>query len=133
MVDRSGLVKIMDFGVARLIQNNGPMTGTIVGTPAYMAPEQAELKPVGPCTDIYALGLVLYEMILGSPAFQGDTPVAVALKQIREYPKRPREIDPKLSHPVEAAILKCLQKDPAKRFQSVNELEATLERAAKAR
>jgi serine/threonine protein kinase/class 3 adenylate cyclase len=133
MLDRRGTVKIMDFGVARLIQSNGPMTGTIVGTPAYMAPEQAELKPVGPCTDIYALGLVLYEMITGSPAFQGDTPVAVALKQIREYPKRPREIVPNLSHPIEAAILKCLQKDPAKRFQSVNELEMALERAAKAR
>jgi class 3 adenylate cyclase/cell division protein FtsN len=133
MLDRKGAVKIMDFGVARLIEGNGPMTGTIVGTPAYMAPEQAEVKPIGPYTDIYALGLVLYEMITGSQAFQGDTPVAVALKQIREYPKRPREIVPNLSHPIEAAILKCLQKDPAKRFQSVNELEIALERAAKAR
>jgi serine/threonine protein kinase/class 3 adenylate cyclase len=133
MLDRKGSVKIMDFGVARLIEGNGPMTGTIVGTPAYMAPEQAEVKPIGPYTDIYALGLVLYEMITGSQAFQGDTPVAVALKQIREYPKRPREIVPNLSHPIEAAILKCLQKDPAKRFQSVNDLEVALERAAKAR
>src|ERR1700687_2679358 len=133
MLERSGTAKIMDFGVARLIQSNGPMTGTIVGTPAYMAPEQAELKPVGPYTDIYALGLVLYEMITGPPAFQGDTPVAVALKQIREYPKRPREIVPKLSHPIEAAILKCLQKDPAKRFQSVSELDVALERAGKAK
>jgi len=133
MLDRKGAVKIMDFGVARLIEGNGPMTGTIVGTPAYMSPEQAEVKPIGPYTDIYALGLVLYEMITGSQAFQGDTPVAVALKQIREYPKRPREIVPNLSHPIEAAILKCLQKDPAKRFQSVNDLEVALERAAKAR
>jgi serine/threonine protein kinase/class 3 adenylate cyclase len=133
MLDRKGAVKIMDFGVARLIEGNGPMTGTIVGTPAYMAPEQAQVKPIGPYTDIYALGLVLYEMITGCQAFDGDTPVAVALKQIREYPKRPREIVPNLSHPIEAAILKCLQKDPAKRFQSVNELEVALERAAKAR
>src|SRR6266436_2946110 len=133
MLDRSGTVKIMDFGVARLIQNTGPMTGTIVGTPAYMAPEQAELKPIGPCTDIYALGLVLYEMITGVQAFQGDTPVAIALKQIREYPKRPRNIIPNLSHPIEAAILKCLQKDPAKRFQSASELQAALVKAARAR
>ena len=133
MIDRSGTVKIMDFGVARLIQNTGPMTGTIVGTPAYMAPEQAELKPIGPCTDIYALGLVLYEMITGVQAFQGDTPVAIALKQIREYPKRPRNIIPNLSHPIEAAILKCLQKDPAKRFQSANELQIALVKAARAR
>jgi serine/threonine protein kinase/class 3 adenylate cyclase len=133
MLDRSGIVKIMDFGVARLMQSNGPMTGTIVGTPAYMAPEQAELKPIGPWTDIYALGLVLYEMITGAAAFQGDTPVAVALKQVRESPKRPREIVPKLSHPIEAAILKCLQKDPAKRFQSASELELALDMAARAR
>jgi serine/threonine protein kinase/class 3 adenylate cyclase len=133
MIDRSGTVKIMDFGVARLIQNTGPMTGTIVGTPAYMAPEQAELKPIGPCTDIYALGLVLYEMITGVQAFQGDTPVAIALKQIREYPKRPREIVPNLSHPIEAAIMKCLQKDPAKRFQSASELDMALVKAARAK
>jgi len=133
MLDRSGTVKIMDFGVARLIQNTGPMTGTIVGTPAYMAPEQAELKPIGPCTDIYALGLVLYEMITGVQAFQGDSPVAIALKQIRDYPKRPRNIIPNLSHPIEAAILKCLQKDPAKRFQSASELQAALVRAARAK
>jgi serine/threonine protein kinase/class 3 adenylate cyclase len=133
MVDRNGTVKIMDFGIARMAQREGPMTGRIVGTPAYMAPEQAELKPVSPCTDIYALGLVLYEMITGVPAFSGDTPVAVALKQIREYPKRPREIMPQLSAPIDAAIMKCLQKDSAKRFQSVDEFEIALQRAAKAK
>ncbi len=83
MMDRNGNVKIMDFGIARMIQREGPMTGTIVGTPAYMAPEQADLKPVSSCTDIYAVGLVLYEMITGVPAFSGDTPVAVAIKQIQ--------------------------------------------------
>src|SRR5260370_28588620 len=79
MLDRSCTVKIMDFGVARLIDGNGPMTGTLVGTPAYMAPEQAELKPVDPCPDIYALGPVLYETLTGSPAFHGDSPVALSL------------------------------------------------------
>jgi class 3 adenylate cyclase/cell division septation protein DedD/predicted Ser/Thr protein kinase len=133
MLDRSGTVKIMDFGVARLIQGTGPMTGTIVGTPAYMAPEQADLKPVSACTDIYSLGLVLYEMVTGAPAFSGEPPVAVALKQIREYPKRPREIVPNLSPLIEAVIMKCIQKDSAKRYQSVDELVAALHRAAKAR
>ena len=71
MIDRNGTVKIMDFGIARMVQREGPMTGTIVGTPAYMAPEQAELKPVSSCTDIYALGLLLYEMITGVAAFDG--------------------------------------------------------------
>ncbi len=133
MLDRNNTVKIMDFGIARMVQRDGPMTGTIVGTPAYMAPEQAELKPVSSCTDIYALGLLLYEMITGVAAFNGDTPVAVALKQIREYPKRPREIVPQLSGAIESVIMKCLQKDAAKRFQSVDEFEIALVKAAGAR
>jgi serine/threonine protein kinase/class 3 adenylate cyclase len=133
MLDRNGTVKIMDFGIARMVQRDGPMTGTIVGTPAYMAPEQAELKPVSSCTDIYAVGLLLYEMITGVAAFSGDTPVAVALKQIREYPKRPREIVPQLTRSIDAVIMKCLQKDSAKRFQSVDELEIALVKAARTR
>jgi serine/threonine protein kinase/class 3 adenylate cyclase len=133
MVDRNGTVKIMDFGIARMVQRDGPMTGTIVGTPAYMAPEQAELKPVSSCTDIYAVGLLLYEMITGVAAFNGDTPVAVALKQIREYPTRPREIVPQLSRSIDAVIMKCLQKDAGKRYQSVDDLEIALVKAARAR
>jgi len=133
MVDRSGVVKIMDFGIARLSQGNSQMTGTIAGTPAYMAPEQVELKPMGPRTDIYSVGLLLYEMITGSPAFVGDTPIAIALKQIREFPRRPCEIVSTLPASTEAVILKCLRKSPAKRFQSVDELYAALEREARTR
>lgn len=133
MLDRSGVVKIMDFGIARLSQGNGQMTGTIAGTPGYMAPEQVELKPMGPRTDIYSVGLLLYEMVTGSPAFEGDTPVAIALKQIRELPRRPCEIVPTLPAHTEAVILKCLRKDPAKRFQSVDELDAALQDEARTR
>lgn len=133
MLDRNGTVKIMDFGVARMVHRDGPMTGTIVGTPAYMSPEQAELKPVSACTDIYAVGLLLYEMLTGAAAFSGDTPVAVALKQIREYPKRPREILPEMTRSIDAVIMKCLQKDASKRYQSVDELEVALGKAARAR
>ncbi len=113
MLDRSGTAKIMDFGIARMVHRDGPMTGTIMGTPAYMSPEQAELKPVGPGADIYALGLVLYEMITGVPAFSGDTPVAVAIKRIQEYPKRPRELMPQLSRRVDSVIMEVSAKDPA--------------------
>ncbi|HSZ20671.1 MAG TPA: protein kinase [Candidatus Acidoferrum sp.] len=133
MLDRNGCVKIMDFGIARSVERDGPLTATIVGTAAYMAPEQAELKPVSAGTDIYALGLLLYEMITGVAAFHGDTPVVVALKQIREYPKRPREIVLQLSGAVESVIMKCLQKDPARRFRSTDELEIALVKAGKAR
>jgi cell division protein FtsN/predicted Ser/Thr protein kinase len=133
MLDPSGVVKIMDFGIARLSRGNGQMTGTIVGTPAYMAPEQVELKAMGPRTDIYAVGLLLYEMVTGAAAFEGDTMIAVALKQIREFPRRPCEIVPTLPAHTEAVIWKCLQKDPAKRFQSIDELHAALEKETKTR
>ena len=86
MVEPSDDVKIMDFGIARLSQGNAQMTGTIAGTLAYMAPEQVELKPVGAPADIYALGLVLYEMVTGIPAFAGDTPIAVALNRFASFP-----------------------------------------------
>ncbi len=98
-----------------------------------MAPEQADLKPVNSCTDIYAVGLLLYEMVTGVPAFSGDSPVAVAIKQIRDYPQRPREIVPQLSRAIESVIMKCLQKDPARRFQSADALDNALVKAAKAR
>ncbi len=127
MLDRNGNVKIMDFGIARLMPRTGNVTGTIVGTPAYMAPEQAEGKPTDARTDIYAAGLLIYEMITGRPAFDGDTPMVVALKQVRELPTPPRQLEPSLPGYVESAILKCLEKDPAKRYQSVDELDLALQ------
>ncbi len=130
MVDPSGNVKIMDFGIARLAQDSGQMTGTVAGTPAYMAPEQVQLKPVGPRTDIYSVGLLLYEFVTGTQAFSGDNSIAIALKQINESPRRPREIVPDLPHRIENVILKALEKDPAKRFESVDALLAALESPA---
>ena len=123
MIDAQGNVKIMDFGIARSMEAATRLTGSMVGTPAYMAPEQVSGKPVDYRTDIYSLGLILYEMFTGTQAVQADTPVAVALKQIRETPPRPHDLDPTIPVPIERAILKCLEKDPAKRFQSVTELE----------
>ena len=105
-------------------------TGAFIGTPAYMAPEQAEGKPVDRRADIYSFGLLLYEMFTGVPAFSGDTPLSVALKHIRETPPPPSQHDPTVPAPVERVILRCLEKDPAKRFQSVDELEAALVRQA---
>ncbi len=130
MIDRSGVVKIMDFGIAHLSQDTGHLTRTIVGTPQYMAPEQIELKEMGPRTDIYSLGLLLYEMVTGSQAFTGDSSIAVALKQIRQSPKRPSEIVPTLPHGLEAVILKCLRKNCDSRFQSIDQLETALCKAA---
>jgi zinc protease len=127
MIDRAGNVKVMDFGIARLLDTSVTMTaGGILGTPAYMAPEQAEGKAVDARTDIYATGLILYEIFTGKAAFSGDTPMVVALKQIRETPPAPRSLDPALPWELEATIMRCLEKDPAARFQSVEELDAAL-------
>jgi cell division protein FtsN/predicted Ser/Thr protein kinase len=130
MIDQAGVAKIMDFGIARLSQENGQVTRTLVGTPEYMAPEQIELKAMGPRTDIYSLGLLLYEMITGSQAFTGDSVIAVALKQIRESPRRPSEIVPTLSAALEAVVLKCLRKNADSRFQSIEQLDLALCKAA---
>jgi serine/threonine protein kinase len=130
MLDRFGGVKLMDFGIARSLDTRSTATGSFLGTPAYMAPEQAEGKPVDRRSDIYALGLVLYEMFTGQAAFSGDTPLAVALKQIRDAPLPPRNLQPGLPVQVEYVILKCLCKDPDKRFQLVEEVEAALATAA---
>src|SRR5262249_9041545 len=97
-----------------------------VGTPSYMAPEQAQGEQVDLRCDIYSLGLVLFEMFTGSPAFTGETPITVALKQIQDAPKNPRDIDRAIPDHIAKAILRGLEKDPAKRFQSVEELQAAI-------
>ncbi|MGB0034755.1 MAG: protein kinase [Candidatus Acidiferrales bacterium] len=126
MIDGQGNVKIMDFGIARSMEAATRLTGSMVGTPAYMAPEQVAGKPVDYRTDIYSLGLMLYEMFTGTQAFHADTPVAVALKQMRESPPPPHEVEPSIPVHIERAILKCLEKEPSRRFQSVAELERAI-------
>lgn len=126
LIDRQGNVKVTDFGLARSVEADATQTGAILGTPAYMAPEQVEGKSVDARTDIYSLGLVLYEMFTGQRAFQADTPVTLAMKQVHEVPPTPRQLEPDLPERIDRAIQKCLEKDPKRRFQSVAELEATL-------
>jgi serine/threonine protein kinase len=130
MIDGQGNVKIMDFGIARSMEAGTRLTGSMVGTPAYMAPEQVAGKPVDYRTDIYSLGLMLYEMFTGAPVFTADNSIAVALKQMREDPPPPHEIEPNIPVGTERAILKCLEKDPAKRFQSIAELDSNLRSGA---
>ena len=132
MIDSQGNVKIMDFGIARSMDMATRLTGTMVGTPAYMAPEQVAGKPVDYRTDIYSLGLVLYEIFTGVPAFHADTAVAVALKQMNEAPPPPHTIDPTFPPVIERAILRCLEKEPAKRFSSIAELTQALNPSASA-
>src|SRR4051794_4603590 len=129
MVAPGGHLKVMDFGISRSFAADVTATGAIIGTPAYMAPEQAEGRPVDHRTDIYAFGLVLYEMFTGAAAFTGDTAISLAMKQVRERPKPPRTVDPTLPRHIDAAILRCLEKDPAARFQSIEDAMRALEGA----
>jgi hypothetical protein len=132
-IDRGGQAKIMDFGIARSLETDATQTvGLVIGTPAYMSPEQAEGKPVDSRTDIYSLGLILYEMFTGRPAFHGDGGFALALKQIHETPPPPCEVEPSLPAIIEEAILRCIEKDPAMRYASVGELRAALSKKIEA-
>jgi len=123
MIDARGNVKIMDFGIARSMESLTRMTGAMVGTPAYMAPEQVAGKPADYRTDVYSLGLILYEVFTGTQAFSAENAVAVAMKQLRESPTPPHEVDPSIPVPIERAILKAVEKEPEKRFQSIAEME----------
>lgn len=132
MIARAGEVKIMDFGIARSVESPATATVSFLGTPAYMAPEQASGKPVDQRADIYALGLVFYECLTGHRAFSGDTPIEVALKQVNERPRPPRQIAANIPVALEAVILRCLEKDPARRFASADEVEHAFRRSTAA-
>ena len=119
---RDGMVRLMDFGIARALGGDTTTTQTVIGTPGYMAPEQSQGKAVDQRTDLYALGLILYECLTGRRAFAGATPVEVALKQIKERPVPPRKLLSAIPPHLEAIVMRCLEKEPARRFTSATEL-----------
>ena len=126
VVDREGQVRIMDFGIAHSLESDKLEAGLVIGTPAYMSPEQAEGKPLDGRSDIYALGLIAYEMFTGRQAFGGGTAVTQLKKRLSEPPPAPRSVEPYLPAFLERVILKCLEQDPARRYASVAELERVL-------
>ncbi|NOR14417.1 MAG: protein kinase, partial [Candidatus Aminicenantes bacterium] len=129
MIDDADMVKIMDFGIAHSLGAKGfTQTGMIIGTPDYMSPEQAEGKPVDPRTDIYSLGVVMYEMVTGQVPFEGDSALSIALKHKSEIPTEPKVVNSKISDDTNALILKCLAKEADKRYQSAQELLEDLKR-----
>lgn len=127
MIDKGGNARIMDFGIARSLQTDG-MTGpgVMVGTPEYMSPEQVEGKKADQRSDIYSLGIILYEMVAGKVPFVGDTPISVALKHKNDIPQNPKKINAQIPDTLSYTILKCLEKKKEKRFQSVEEFLAEL-------
>ncbi len=122
MVLRDGNVKVMDFGIARAKNSHLTTDNSVLGTAHYVSPEQTQGKELGPTTDIYSLGIVMYEAATGQVPFEGDDAITVALKQVNEQPKPPSQINPNVDPSLESIILKCMQKDPAARFQSADEL-----------
>lgn len=122
---------VTDFGIARtessLLSGSGDSTsGEFLGTHAYMAPEQFENRPVTPATDLYAFGIVLFEMVTGSCPLTGDSLMATAAKRLAEPPPSPRRHVPSLSRKWETAILRCLERDPERRFAGAREVAAAL-------
>ncbi len=131
MLTPSGQVKVADFGIARMTTTAETIaqTAAVLGTASYLSPEQAQGQPVDGRSDIYSLGCVLYEMVTGRPPFVGDSPVAVASKQVLEQPVPPSKLNPDVTPELDAVILRALAKNPANRYQSAEELRADLDRA----
>jgi len=122
---------IMDFGLARrhgLGEESITSTGEALGTPLYMAPEQVTsgVEPITPATDIYALGIVLYEMVTNDMPFKGNSTTVMALKRIKEKPITPRAVIPDLDPRWEMVIMRCLERVQARRFQTAAEVGAAL-------
>jgi len=127
MIDGDGNTRIMDFGIARFIEGEGLTTqGVMIGTPDYMAPEQVELEGVDQRSDIYALGIILFEMVTGRLPFEGKTPLSVAMKHKNQAPPDPRDLNAQVTEDLSQVILRCLEKEKSQRYQRVEDLLADL-------
>ncbi|MEW6424966.1 MAG: protein kinase [Bacillota bacterium] len=130
LITYGGWAKLTDFGMAREVTAATlTYTDTIMGSVHYLSPEQARGQAVGPKSDLYSLGVVLYEMLTGVVPYQGDSPIAVAIKHIQEQPELPSKINPRITPWLEKVILKALSKDPGFRFASASEMGQSLQAA----
>ncbi len=131
LVDERGNCMLMDFGIAKLVESSAKLTNTggIIGTPAYMSPEQGQAQPLDGRSDLYSLGVILHEMATGRAPYDAETPIAIVLKHISEPPPRPRTVNPNVPEKLERVILRCLAKKPADRYATGHALAEDLERA----
>ena len=128
LVDAGGVPKLSDFGLARLLEGSVGLTGTgaVFGTPEYMSPEQAMGRPADQKSDLYSLGIVIYQMLLGEVPFMGETPVATLMAHVHQPVPRPSTLDATMEPQVEADLLKALAKSPDDRYQSASEMVQSL-------
>lgn len=130
MITRTGAVKVMDFGIARALADgqNVTQTAAVIGTAQYLSPEQARGEAVDARSDVYAAGCVLFELLTGEPPFTGDSPVAVAYQHVREDPRSPSQVNPRINPVLDSIVLKAMSKNPANRYQSAADMRADLVR-----
>ena len=126
MIQPDGNIKVMDFGIARAGDAGLSQTATVLGTAHYVSPEQAQGKELTGASDIYSLGVVLYEAVTGKLPFDGQDAVSVAVKQVNEVPAAPSTINPNIDPSLEAIIMKALEKDPERRFKDASEMRHVL-------
>src|SRR5262249_1570894 len=132
LISPQGQVKVADFGIARAMgagsEDNLTQAGSVMGTATYFSPEQAQGMPLDPRSNLYSLGVVLYEMVTGKPPFSGESPVAIAYKHVQEQPTPPREVNANVPADLNAIDMKLLAKSPAGRYASAEDLRADLRR-----
>jgi beta-lactam-binding protein with PASTA domain len=129
ILDEEGRAKVTDFGIARAGASDMTLTGSIMGTAQYLSPEQAQGHAVSEASDVYAVGVVLYELLTGSVPFEGDSAVTIALKQVSDEPTPPSERNPAVGPALNAVVMRALAKEPAARFASADEFIAALAQA----
>jgi eukaryotic-like serine/threonine-protein kinase len=129
IVNSEGVAKVTDFGIARAGVSEITQTGSVMGTAHYLSPEQAQGLEVTAASDLYSIGVILYEALTGRVPFEADSAVAVALKQVSQVPQRPSALNPQVSPALDAVVMRALEKDPARRFQDADAFIAALEAA----